>query len=649
MEKANSHDSLIVGTTTMAEVVRRFAWDLTPLGGIETWSDTFLSHVNMMLCSPSPATLSWGPELTFFYNDAAIATMSTKHPRALGSRGYEVFADVWHLIGPEMDACYRRGECPVRENVLIPILRDGILTTAYFNYSLVPVYEHGVIMGVRGVHENTTGSMLARLERDVVSLHLSQVLDATSDGVVCVDSQWKITYMNARAHEILRSDETLIGTQQWESFPRQGQPGLPYRLNYERAMNEKLAGSFEASVPTSPEVYVHIEVWPANDGIVIFIRDITDRKRIERQKTESEQLEVDRLRELFEYAPAFISVLRGPEHVFELANTFFRTMFGNREVVGLRVVDCVPEVKDTGWMEILDQVYRSGLPHVARGASLTLENSGSHETEERFIDYVFQARHGADGKVFGIICLGTEVTDRVLAEETLVRNEKLIAVGRLASSIAHEINNPLAAAMNFLYLAKVSQNSNVQELIDLAEVQLRRVSVISTQTLLSQKQSTIPSATSLEEISKNVLQLYQGKIKVSSIKVQMQHRAAAPVMCVEGEIRQALGNLIGNAIDAMGSVGGRLILRSRPATDWKTGRIGNRLMIADTGTGIAPKILKSIFNPFFTTKGELGNGLGLWITREIVARHNGVLNLRSHIGTPQSGTVFSVFLPQAHQ
>jgi signal transduction histidine kinase len=108
-----------------------------------------------------------------------------------------------------------------------------------------------------------------------------------------------------------------------------------------------------------------------------------------------------------------------------------------------------------------------------------------------------------------------------------------------------------------------------------------------------------------------------------------------------------LGNLIGNAIDAMSPGGGRLLLRSHAATDWKTGRKGNRMTIADTGAGIEPDILRSIFDPFFTTKGALGNGLGLWISQEIIARHHGAIRLRSVASGSRTGTVFSVFLPES--
>jgi signal transduction histidine kinase len=124
----------------------------------------------------------------------------------------------------------------------------------------------------------------------------------------------------------------------------------------------------------------------------------------------------------------------------------------------------------------------------------------------------------------------------------------------------------------------------------------------------------------------------------------MRLRTEQPVVCFEGDIRQVLNNLVSNAIDAMPS-GGRLLVRGREGTSWSTGRKGIVLTVADTGEGMSPQVLLNIFDAFFTTKGIGGTGLGLWVSQEIVARHNGVLNVRSTQGKRRNGTVFALFLP----
>jgi signal transduction histidine kinase len=139
----------------------------------------------------------------------------------------------------------------------------------------------------------------------------------------------------------------------------------------------------------------------------------------------------------------------------------------------------------------------------------------------------------------------------------------------------------------------------------------------------------------------------------NQISVEKRKRATNPVYCFEGEIRQVLGNLIGNAIDSM-PTGGRLILRSRDATSWNNGVMGVVLTVADTGTGMSKEVQKRIFDAFYTTKGIGGTGLGLWISSEIIAQHHGELSMRSSQIAGMSGTVFSLFLrseqlPEASQ
>jgi signal transduction histidine kinase len=181
----------------------------------------------------------------------------------------------------------------------------------------------------------------------------------------------------------------------------------------------------------------------------------------------------------------------------------------------------------------------------------------------------------------------------------------------------------------------------VQRLLEAADEELRRVSMIATQTLRFHKQSTRPQAISCADLFSTVLTLYAGRLKNSNIAVEIRERTTQPVVCFEGDIRQVLSNLIGNAIDAMPQ-GGRLILRSRLTMDWKTGRRGFALTVADTGSGMDKATMRRIFEAFFTTKGFAGTGLGLWVCAEVMERHHGRLQVRS---SQHRGTVITVFLP----
>lgn len=241
----------------------------------------------------------------------------------------------------------------------------------------------------------------------------------------------------------------------------------------------------------------------------------------------------------------------------------------------------------------------------------------------------------------------TDLTTQKQAEAALVQSEKLAAVGRLAASISHEINNPLEAITNLLYIARRDSrlSKDTQRHLALAEIELARVSQIATQTLRFHRQSTKPIEVSPQELLQSVVRLYQGRLSNSRIEIVSQHSATHPIRCYEGDVRQVLNNLVGNALDSM-RTGGRLILRTRDCTYWATGTKGVRITVADTGYGMSPETRAKIFEAFYTTKGSSGTGLGLWISKGIIEKHHGHLKVKSTNEPPQTGSVFSLFLPR---
>ena len=251
-----------------------------------------------------------------------------------------------------------------------------------------------------------------------------------------------------------------------------------------------------------------------------------------------------------------------------------------------------------------------------------------------------------EGELTHVVGIQTDVTARVEFEAALRESEKLAAVGRLASSIAHEINNPLESVTNLLYLARTAEEvSETMRYLGMADKELQRVAQITSQSLRFYKQSSKPQAISAAEIMDAVLDLYGSRAENSQVTIERRERATLSVMCLESEIRQVLSNLIRNAIDAMHGRGGRLLIRSRNATDWQTGVHGILITIADTGTGISASTRHNLFKPFFTTKGLAGTGLGLWVSAEIVTRHQGHLTVRSCQRPESCGTIFELFLP----
>ncbi len=256
-------------------------------------------------------------------------------------------------------------------------------------------------------------------------------------------------------------------------------------------------------------------------------------------------------------------------------------------------------------------------------------------------------RFDPSGDILEWVGSSTDIEQQKRSEAAIRQSEKLAAVGRLASSIAHEINNPLGSVTNLLYLLSTqrSLDHTAKEYVRTAQEELARVSEITTQTLRFHKQSTHAAPARIPEILDAVLAFYRPKIHSCGLQVRREYARTDQLNCFAADLRQALANLIGNAIEASAS-GGRLRVRLRQDVSWKhRRRRGIRITLGDTGHGIDRELLSRIFEPFYTTKGITGTGLGLWITKDLIAKHEGKLSIWSATTPGRSGTVISIFLP----
>jgi two-component system, chemotaxis family, CheB/CheR fusion protein len=248
------------------------------------------------------------------------------------------------------------------------------------------------------------------------------------------------------------------------------------------------------------------------------------------------------------------------------------------------------------------------------------------------------------GAMVGCSVIARDVTTQRRAEEALRRNEKLATAGRLVATIAHEINNPLEAVTNLLYLAR-HDPAKKDEYLARAENEVQRVGSIAQQTLGFVREGISATPLNVAETLDQVLQLYLPKLNAKRIQIERKYDARADISGFPGELRQLFSNLIINAIDAMGE-GGRLFLRVARSREWTSNRrSGVRVTIADSGAGIRPADLSHIFEPFYTTKTDAGTGLGLWLSYGIVQKHGGSIRVRSRTVPQHSGTTFSLFLP----
>lgn len=260
------------------------------------------------------------------------------------------------------------------------------------------------------------------------------------------------------------------------------------------------------------------------------------------------------------------------------------------------------------------------------------------------------------GEIIGLVLVFRDITERKQAESTareqqerLRKVEKMAAAGQLAASMAHEINNPLSSVTNSLYL--LEKHANLDEsarfFVTTAATELARVSRIVKQSLSYYRVGTTPRDVNLAEIVGESLQIFSEKIQKAGIELKPKIHNGTLLVGYPDELRQVIDNLLLNALEAMPR-GGRLNISVHDSFDWthhQNHRSGVRLSVADTGCGIPREYRWRIFEPFFTTKAEKGTGLGLWILQGIIAKHDGVMSLRSSDAEHKSGTVVSIFLP----
>ena len=625
--------------------------------------------------------------------------------------------------------------------------------------------------GIAIFFDDISERKMAEFARDRSARLLEQVFEVTTDAIVTIDRNWRITFVNRRAEQILAFKNDLVGKNHWEEFPAAADTSRPYWDAYHRAMDDRSTQEFEAFYPAPLDRFFFVQARPSDDGIVLFFRDITDRRLweqeihaqqdllgavqqgalvatwsldpatghieygtgsypvfghpfeevatlpsllaiippahrdrvlevtraaakdrslftvefevvakdgsricvecrgqvleergktlriggiaidiserkraanallIEQQETERQRAEIETIYQTAEIGLALFSVgdfryLRVNERQAQLIG------LPPDQIIGRTLVEIAPNVPG---LEAIFRSVEAGIPV----RDLVLEGElPSRPGEPRVWSVSYTPVIGSDGSVEAIAAASLEITHQKQAEAALLHSEKLAAVGRLASSISHEINNPLESVTNLLYIIGMDDSlpTELRDYLNTAQEELARVSQIATQTLRFHRQAANPTEVTPAALVDAVLDLYHGRLFNSGIQVETRYQTVAPIICFENDLRQVLNNLIANAIDAMEG-GGRLLARAHSSRDPQTGRPRVRISIADTGHGMSRATQARIFDPFFTTKELNGTGLGLWISTDIVRRHHGMLRVRSSRTAGHRGTVFTLVLP----
>lgn len=299
---------------------------------------------------------------------------------------------------------------------------------------------------------------------------------------------------------------------------------------------------------------------------------------------------------------------------------------------------CPCEVGDAA-LDVLQRTFGTTEPLDNSGAQrYSAEYLVANRTIQLTVDSL-QGDTGPEGKVIVL----SDITDRKLADYAIRTAEKLAETGRLAQSLAHEINNPLEAVTNLIYLAQTAAvHRDVKQYLRYAGDELDRIGRITKQSLSFHRDTGRPVSVDLGEIIREVVELYASFVKARDVKIVWEEKPTLSITGFPGQLRQVFSNLIRNAAEASPPQS-EVTVRIRMAL--RSGGQGARIMIHDRGAGISKNVRERMFDPFFTTKEMKGSGLGLWVSRNIIAQHHGTLRVRSRTIPGSSGTTFEVFLP----
>ena len=471
---------------------------------------------------------------------------------------------------------------------------------------------------------------------------LRALFDATTDFVYMKDLEGRYVAMNmAGAKALGKAPEQVVGKTDFDLFPHEIADLWRSEDREVASLGESISREQDLRLGDN-DVNLHTLKSPwRNDrgeiiGVVGISRDVTEKKRAETALREVQS----RFQKLFASDLLGIHIPDRFGAIFEANDEFLR-------IVGYTRADL--ESGLVRWDTMTPPEYGPlDKQHIAeaavRGSCTPYEKEYLRKDGSRVpIMCGYTLLEGSQDQYIAFI---QDLTALKKSEEALRKAEKLHTASRFAASMAHEINNPLAAVTNLVYLAQQDPHimPDTRDLLETADKELARVSRVVAQTLRFHKQLTAPAFSSIIEIMESVFPLFASRI-THDVSVEREYAECEMIWCFNNELRHAFANLVGNALDSI-PYGGRIRIRVRPGYRWSdVPERGIIVVIADTGHGIPKAMRNRLFEPFVTTKESTGTGLGLWATESILRKHRGSISYRSASGPVRSGTVFSLFLP----
>jgi PAS domain S-box-containing protein len=475
---------------------------------------------------------------------------------------------------------------------------------------------------------------------------LRVTLSSIADAVITCDARGQITFINPKAAELTgwRAEEAtgnpiqavvrVVNEENGRYMEDSAWQVLREQRPVRRTEHLALVNKDGSRLPIEDSAAPILDARGELTGVVLVFHSVTEQRRAQQRVRASER----RYRTLVEMSPEAVVVHLSGKIVY--ANASALGLYGAKyleQLQGLYVFDLVhPDDRET---------VRERIAAVERGGTVPLRELRIARMDGS--EVAAEATAGAidwQGQT-AVQSILRDISKRKAAEAILIRNEKLASVGRMAASIAHEINNPLASVMNTVFLARKTPDvpPTALQYLEIAEEELHRISHITRQVLGFYRESSVLKWVAADGIMDSALELLQSRIRAKKATIEKRYRGNLEVKAVGGELRQVFSNLLANSLEAI-PPGGTVKLHITGGRCANSGARTVRITVADNGTGIKPAVRPHVFEALFTTRTDTGTGLGLWVSKQIVEKHGGTIRFRTRAAGEATGTVFCVVL-----
>jgi PAS domain S-box-containing protein len=663
----------------MARLTARKNWAATPLGPRDSWPASLRTLVDTILLQPLPMVILWGPDLVQLYNDAFRPIAGDKHPHALGLGNYVCWPEAADFVRPFYNRVLA-GESLFFQDQPFHLQRHGSIEEVFLTVAYSPLKDdHDAIAGILAVCTETTGKIHAERARQKsladqqrLAEHHRLALAAANLGDWEWDAATDLMALSPRAAELYGVDPAIKHSR--TSLRTYLHPGYRQRaaeVNQHAAANHT---DYDIEYPlTRPD---GVTLWLAAKGRGIYdangnvvgmrgvIQDITPRKNAEAEREQllaTVQSERARLSAAFMRSPAFMCILRSPEHIFEFVNDQYLQLVGRRDILEKTIRAALPELAGQGFFELLDRVYATAEPYAGHDTEVRIQRSPTGPPETRTVDFVYQPLHDAAGAVTGIFVHGIDITD---ARRSLLEREQLLESERAArneaeranrikdeflATLSHELRTPLNAIVGWSQILRAGTASpeDLAEGLDTIERNARAQAqiiedLLDMSRIISGKLRLTVQPLHLPDVIKAAIDTIRPAADAKSLRVtSVLDPAAGPVSGDPNRLQQVLWNLLSNAVKFTPKGGRVQVVLQRINSHVE-------ITVSDSGAGINPEFLPHVFDRFrqadaSITRTHGGLGLGLAIVKNLVELHGGTITATSP-GLAK-GAAFTVSLP----